>query len=252
MKRSKILVIEDDYDLSALIIRHLHSADYDVLNVGDAIQAVQFARKEIPDLIILDLMIPGGGGLNVLERLKRLTETQGIPVIVLTGVDDAETKEKAMQAGAIEYLVKPYNAQELLESVEEHIAKQAEEKEESESSGIILIVDNDADFAKTLAHDLERANYKTFIAYDVDQGTRIAREQKPDLIILEILLPGGGGFTFFKNLKSLAYTQNIPVIVLTAVEDEEYRQKMMQAGVKYYIEKPYNLSFLLDTIEVAI
>jgi len=251
-KRRKVLIIEDDTDLSALIIRHLHSADYDVLNAGDAIQAVQFARKEIPDLIILDLMIPGGGGLNVLERLKQIPETQGIPVIVLTGVHDPKTKEKVLQAGAIEYLEKPYNAQELLRSVDEHVSKQEEKKEKTDISGTILIVDDDADFTKILAHDLERANYKNFIAYDVDQGMRLAREQEPDLIILDILLPGGGGFTFLKNLKSLAYTQNIPVVVLTALQDEEYRKKMMQAGVKYYIEKPYDLSFLLDTIEIAI
>jgi len=252
VKKKKILVIEDDYDLSALMIRHLHSADYDVLNVGDAIQGVQFARKEIPDLIVLDLMIPGGGGLNVLERLNQLPETQSIPIIVLTGVHDAEMKKKALEAGAIEYLEKPYNAQELLRSVEEHIIKPENGKEESISSGTILIVDDDMDFSKILSHDLQRANYKTSIAYDVDQGMRLAREEKPDLIILDLLLPGGGGFTFFKNLKSLAYTQNTPVIVLTAVKDEEYRQKMMEAGVKYYIEKPYDLGLLLNAIEVAI
>lgn len=252
MKKKKILIIEDDYDLSALMIRHLHSADYDVLNVGDAIQGVQFARKEIPHLIVLDLMIPGGGGLNVLERLARLPETQSIPIIVLTGVHDPAMKEKVMAAGAVEYLEKPYNAQELLRSVEEHMIEPEEGKEEGEISGTILIVDDDDDFAKMLAHDLHRANYKTFTAYDVDQGMRLAREEKPDLIILDLLLPGGGGFTFFKNLKSLTYTQNTPVIVLTAVKDEEYRQKMMEAGVKYYIEKPYDLSLLLNAIEVVI
>lgn len=251
MKKKKILIIEDDYDLSALMIRHLHSADYDVLNVGDAIQGVQFARKEIPDLVILDLMIPGGGGLNVLERLSQIPETQSIPIIVLTGVHDTEMKKKVLEAGAMEYLEKPYNAQELLRSVEQHI-KEEEKAAEGDTCGTILIVDDDIDFTKKLAHDLERANYRTYIAYDVDQGMRLAREEKPDLIILDLLLPGGGGFTFFKNLKSLAYTQNTPVIVLTAVDDEEYRQRMMEAGVKYYIEKPYDLSFLLDAIEVAI
>ena len=110
------------------MMRHLHSADYDVLNVGDAIQGVQFAKKEIPDLIVLDQMIPGGGGLNVLERLTQLPETQSIPIIVLTGVHDAEMKEKVMAAGAIEYLEKPYNAQELLRSVEGHIKNRRREK----------------------------------------------------------------------------------------------------------------------------
>jgi DNA-binding response OmpR family regulator len=252
VKKKKILIIEDDYDLSALIIRHLHSADYDVLNVGDAIQGVQFARREMPDLIILDLMIPGGGGQNVLERLNRLHETQSIPVVVLTGVHDPEVKKKVLEAGAMEYLEKPYNAQELLRSVEEHIKKEEEKVKEGETSGTILIVDDDSDFAKMLAHDLGRANYRTLIAYDVDQGMRLAREENPDLIILDLLLPGGGGFTFLKNLRGLVYTQNTPVIVVTAVKDEESRKKMMEAGVKYYIEKPYDLSLLLNAIEVAI
>ncbi len=251
MKKKEILIIEDDYDLSALIIRHLRSADYNVLNVGDAIQGVQFARKEIPDLIVLDLMIPGGGGLVVLERLNQIPETQSIPVVVLTGVQDTETKKKVLRLGAVEYLEKPYNAQELLRSIKEHTAK-GKDEEKTESMRTILIVDDDIDFTRMLVHDLQRADYKTFIAQDVDQGMRLVREKKPDLIILDLLLPGGGGFTLFENLKNLAYTQNLPVIVLTAIKDESYRQKMMEAGVEYYIEKPYNLNLLLDAIEVAI
>lgn len=251
MKKKKILIIEDDYDLSALMIRHLHSADYDVINVGDAIQGVQFARKEIPDLIVLDLMIPGGGGLTVLERLSQLSETQNIPVIVLTGIHDEDIKVKVLQAGAAQYLEKPYNAQELLKSIEEHIKEDKKEEEEG-SAGLILIVDDDNDFAKKLSLDLHKASYKTVIAYDVDQGMRLAREENPDLIILDLLLPGGGGFVFYKHLKGLIYTQNIPVIVLTAVKDEDYKKKMTEAGVNYYIDKPYDLTLLLDAIEVAL
>jgi DNA-binding response OmpR family regulator len=251
MKKKKILIIEDDYDLSALMIRHLHSADYDVISVGDAIQGVQFAKKEIPDLIVLDLMIPGGGGLSVLERLSRLPETQNIPVIVLTGIHDEGIKGKVLQAGAAQYLEKPYNAQELLKSIEEHIKEDKKEEEEG-GAGLILIVDDDKDFVKKLSLDLHKADYKTVIAYDVDQGMRLAKEEKPDLIILDLLLPGGGGFVFYKHLKGLIYTQNIPVIVLTAVIDEDYKKKMTEAGVKYYIGKPYDLSLLLNAIEVAL
>jgi DNA-binding response OmpR family regulator len=252
MKKKRILIIEDDYDLSALMIRHLQSADYDVLNVGDAIQGVQFARREAPDLIVLDLNIPGGGGLKVLENIGRLPETQSIPVIVLTGIHDPETKEKVLASGAIEYLEKPYNPQELLRSIDEHIVEPEAGEEEEGSAGKILIVDDDIDFVKKLSLDLHRANFSTVIAYDVDQGMRLAREEKPDLIILDLRLPGGGGFTFYKNLKSLVYAKNIPVIVLTALKDEEYKKNMMEAGVKYYLEKPYDLSLLLNAVEVAM
>jgi len=253
MKKNKILLIEDDYDLSALMIRHLQSAGYDVLSVGDTIQGIQFAKKEIPDLIILDLNIPGGGGLKVLESVNSLPETQGIRVIVLTGVHDIDTKEKALAAGATEYLEKPYNPQELLVRIEAYLIEpEKEEGQEEGSAGNILIVDDDSDFVKKLSLDLHRANFSTSVAYDVDQGMKLAREKNPDLIIIDLLLPGGGGFTFYKNLKGLAYTQNIPVIVLTALKDEKYKKEMFEAGVKYYIEKPYDLSLLLNAIEVAL
>lgn len=252
MKKKKILIIEDDYDLSALMIRHLHSAGYEVLNVGDAIQGVQFAKKELPDLIVLDLKIPGGGGLKVLENVSRLPETQAIPIVVLTGVHDNVTKEKVLAGGATEYLEKPYNPQELLRSIEEHLVESEGVQEEEGSVGHILIVDDDVDFVKKLSLDLHRANFSTSFAYDVDQGMKLAREEEPDLIILDLLLPGGGGFTFYKHLKSLVYTQNIPVIVLTALKEEKYRKEMIEAGVKYYIEKPYDLSLLLNAIEVAL
>ena len=252
MKKKKILIIEDDYDLSALMIRHLQSAGYNVMSVGDAIQGVQFAKKEIPDLVILDLNIPGGGGVKVLENINRLPETQGIPVIVLTGIHDAEIREKVLDSGAVEYLEKPYNPQELLRNVEEHIVEPGKGEREEGSAGHILIVDDDADFVKKLSLDLHRANFSTSVAYDVNQGMRLAREKEPDLIILDLLLPGGGGFTFYKHLKGLVYTQNIPVIVLTALQDEKYKNEMVEAGVKYYIEKPYDLSLLLNAIEVAL
>ena len=99
---------------------------------------------------------------------------------------------------------------------------------------------------------MHRANFSTSFASDVDQGMKLAREEEPDLIILDLLLPGGGGLTFYKHLKNLIYTQNIPVIVLTALKDEKYRKEMIEAGVKYYIEKPYDLSLLLNAIEVAL
>jgi len=114
MARKKILVIEDEHDVARVLAARLVGAGYETVIAGDGIQAVQFAHKEKPDLIILDLMLPAGGGLTVLENLEMSAYSLCIPVVVLTGVKNGEYRRKAMERGVNAYIEKPYEPEELL------------------------------------------------------------------------------------------------------------------------------------------
>jgi CheY-like chemotaxis protein len=114
MKR-KILVVDDEKDIVMALKIRLKNCGYDVLVAFDSVQAYITAQKEQPDLIILDIFIPGGGGFVVAERLKKSLPTRHIPIIFLTGVSGAE--ERAFRAGACSYLLKPYHPPVLLEEV---------------------------------------------------------------------------------------------------------------------------------------
>jgi two-component system KDP operon response regulator KdpE len=113
-EKKKILVIDDDPDIRLGYHVLLKANRYDTCFAADAFSAVAEARKQQPDLIILDLGLPAGDGFVVLERLRANTHFAMIPVIVVSGRDLQANKERALKAGARAYLQKPWNDGELL------------------------------------------------------------------------------------------------------------------------------------------
>ncbi|MFH1640591.1 MAG: response regulator [Candidatus Omnitrophota bacterium] len=112
----------------------------------------------------------------------------------------------------------------------------------------ILIIEDDKDVAKLLAARLGNEEYETVIAVDAVQGVQLAHQQKPHLIILDLMLPAGGGMSVLENLETSIHVGYIPVIVLTGIKDDEYKSKVMKKGVKAYFEKPYNAEELINAI----
>lgn len=113
----KILVVDDDKDIQRLLALRLGSAGYETAFASDGITAISAARQQAPDLIVLDLGLPAGDGFTVLERLQALPQLAGIPVIVLTARESAETKARALEAGAERFVAKPFESEALLEAI---------------------------------------------------------------------------------------------------------------------------------------
>ena len=114
-----VLVIEDDEPLRRMIARFLGVAGYDIRETADGVAGLAMAREQRPDLVLLDLMMPGLDGWQVLQRLKGDAETAGRPVIVLTASVGALLSERALRLGATRYLVKPLDTRILVEAVDQ-------------------------------------------------------------------------------------------------------------------------------------
>ena len=115
MVKKKILVVDDEEDVAKALKVRLKANGYHVISATDSVQAFMMANKEKPDLILLDIMIPGGGGFVVAERLKQSSATHHIPIIFLTGISGGE--ERAYKVGASGYMMKPYQPEKLLETI---------------------------------------------------------------------------------------------------------------------------------------
>jgi CheY-like chemotaxis protein len=115
---AKILIVDDDSDIRSLLGIRLKAKGHEPVFAGDAISAVNQARKEQPELILLDLMMPAGDGYVVMERLKAMPALEGIPVIVLSALDPKTQETKLAGAGAEAFFQKPFDHDELVAAIE--------------------------------------------------------------------------------------------------------------------------------------
>ena len=129
MGNKKILIVEDDPDLLRSMHVRLRAHNYDTFSAGDAISCMAEARKQEPDLILLDLGLPAGDGFVLMERFKQVPALASVPVIVVTARDFRANQRRAIQAGAAAFMQKPVNNAELLAAIRRALkeAPQADE-----------------------------------------------------------------------------------------------------------------------------
>ncbi|MFW5947917.1 MAG: response regulator transcription factor, partial [Gemmatimonadota bacterium] len=111
---AQILVVEDERDIAALVAYHLTREGYRVRTVGTGDDAMAAARAERPDLMVLDLMLPGLSGYELLEELRKRPELEDVPVVVLTARREESDRIRGLELGADDYLTKPFSPQELV------------------------------------------------------------------------------------------------------------------------------------------
>jgi DNA-binding response OmpR family regulator len=117
MADAKILIVDDDQDIRHLLGHRLKAQGYEAVFAGDAISAVNQARTERPDLILLDLSLPAGDGYVVMERLRAMPALEGIPVIVVSARDPLSEEERFAQSGADAFFRKPFDYEELVNAI---------------------------------------------------------------------------------------------------------------------------------------
>jgi two-component system KDP operon response regulator KdpE len=119
----KILIIDDDPHLLMGLTPRLAANSYTVVTATDAISAVSVARKEVPDLIILDLGLPGGDGFLVLERIRNLAGLAATPVIVLSARNPVDNRKRSLDAGAVAFFQKPPDIHEFLSAIRQALGE---------------------------------------------------------------------------------------------------------------------------------
>ena len=130
--RHKILVVDDEPDIVELIGFNLRAEGYDVITAANGREALDQARSGLPDLIVLDLMLPEMDGLTVCELLHHLPSTAPIPIIMLTAWKSELTRLIGLDTGAKEYITKPFSPRELVSRINTTLRNQAEEIAEKE------------------------------------------------------------------------------------------------------------------------
>lgn len=245
MDQKKILIVEDDRDVR-LGLSVLLGREFEVLAAEDGISAMVIARRERPAAIVLDLGLPGGDGLEVLRWLQEVPELAFTPTIVVTGRDGGQVEEDALGRGAALVFQKPADPEELLHAVRNATSLRDVQRKR------VLMVEDDADTREGLAVRLRAHDLVVFTAADGASALVKARKSKPDVVLLDLGLPAGGGLSVLERLKKIDEVADVPVIVLSGRDPEGSLQSVLDAGAHAYLTKPTNDMELMDAIGAVL
>lgn len=249
LKWFSVLLVDDDDDFVSHIRPVLLQNGFSTLRASSIHDAFQIAKHQKPDMLIINDSFFGGKGKEVLRNIKSDVETVQIPTIYLSANSTAQQINALIESGVTMHFAKPVSDQILLPAVQQILDPTFREKRTGRS---VLIVDDDETVIKSIRPLLVRQGYFVLTAANGEDGITIARHQKPDMIFLDVIMPGLKGREVCKRLKADELTKGIPVVFLTAKDSPDDVAAEMAVGAAAHLTKPVDLAKLLSTINQSL
>lgn len=272
----RVLVVDDVATNRLLLRAKLSSAYYDVVVAENGTQALELARGEQPDMVMLDVMMPDMDGFAVCKELKSRDETAHIPVIMVTALDTPEERIRGLEAGADDFLSKPFNDLALFARVRNLMRMkmmfdelrlrdlttrelgladlvtelECETEAETETSGPILLAPSSGAQGEIWAEQLRgRLANPTIVTHSEREALNLARMELPDCFVVhQSLAEGGDGLRLVSALRSRPETRQAAVILVVEGGDVQTAAKGLDLGASDYIEAPFDISELIARI----
>jgi len=224
---AKVLVVDDDPSVSELLNRLLEGDGYKVLTAKNGNEGLTIARREKPEAITLDVVMPGEmDGWGVLKELKADPDTEGIPVIMVSIMAEAD---HGFALDVEDYLVKPVDLDRLSRVVSRVTAASLQRN--------LLIVDDDVDSREVLGRLLSESGWQSKFASNGLEALKILKKTRPAAIVLDLLMPKMDGFEFLKVVQEDERLSSIPIIVMTGKEPTKEEQVFLEERVGMILKK---------------
>lgn len=273
--KKRILVVDDDPISLKLISGILPGDRYEILKATDGEDGIKKAVQKLPDVILLDVIMPGLDGFEATRKLKANPRTKTIPIILVTCLEGMENKFTGLEAGAEEYLSKPIKPVELLARVKSmlqlkqyrdqlSIRKQSEgallgiapdEKTShpaDEEKPLILLVEDEEIDAKIVENVLKDTPWQVETAWTGGEALSRILSDRIDLVLLDILLPDMTGFDICQRLKEMDKSNDTPIIIVTCLHDLESRITGVELGADDFLVKPVHRQELIARIKALL
>ena len=272
--RKRILIVDDDPRDVKILAARLPQNEYETICAYSGKRALELAQEKAPDLILLDVMMPGINGYEVTKRLKNEPSTRNIPIILLTALNGSEEKTKGLKAGADDFLNKPVHFAELLTRVQSFLRlKEYREKSETttrpqESSvettmearknkkkedvaSILFVAGNENDDG-LIQYCQDDRKCKISQVRDGEEAISLISQEEMDLLILNVPLLGKDARGLCRRLKDLEKAKNIQIMVVINQEDFASIVEMMEFGADDFIVKPVDKNEFKTRIEILL
>ena len=224
--RPSVLVIEDDSSAVRLLREYLEPVGYDVRVATDGEAGLIAARAERPAAVLLDILLPGIDGWEVLRRMRNDPVLRDVPVVILTVVDE---RDVGLALGAVDYLVKPVSRDALLACLGRHAAPPSGDHRVK-----VLAVDDDPTALALIMGALEPEGFEVVLSDGGRDALDRAHDVMPDVVVCDLMMPDVDGFEVVAGLKGDPRTADVPILVYTAKDltaDDKSRLNGQIAGI---------------------
>lgn len=229
---SPIILLVDDDESIRQIITQLFQGDARVIVARNGQEGLSILEKTTPAVILLDDKMPGLSGMAFLEQLQKQQESRKIAVMMLSANRKNSDVLMAYKFGVVDYVNKPFDPEPLRNRVMEYITN---------NQRTLLIADDDPTIRNILNVKFKALGFRVILTGTMEETFAQVVSQKPNLIILDRMIPGGDGLTLFQKLKKTPGAENIPTLFLTGKRRETEIIEAIKLGAKDYIVKPFRL-----------
>ncbi len=244
----KILVIEDNEQNRILMRQILKYHGYEVAEAADGAAGLKMAGEHLPDLILLDLQMPVMGGFAVIREIRKTPELSKLKVIAVTSFAMKGDREKALQAGFDEYVIKPIDTRKFIELVKTFLS----DENMTLKKPVILCVDDEPANLKLLENILVPRGYEVASAANGAEALQRIKTLAIDLVLLDLMMPEMDGLQVSWKIRENKKYANIPIIMLTAYSGAESYIESLSNEVFAYLHKPFETEKLVGLVRAAL
>ena len=249
VRRKKIIYV-DDVNYSLVSVKSRLSERYDIFPADSAVKMFELLEFFTPDLILLDVNMPDINGYETIKSLKANERFCDIPVIFVTGNSDRESVVKGLSLGAADYVVKPYTANKLIDSIEANLysaIKDLNSDDDNENKPSVLIVDDVSSMLRAMQYALND-KFNVYVLSKSEDAIDFLRTKTPDLILLDYVMPIINGFDLIPIIRELPGHKETPIIIITTEGTQDHVSQAMSIGASDFIVKPFKPKELNDKV----
>ncbi|MGQ0507061.1 MAG: response regulator, partial [Myxococcaceae bacterium] len=244
LKRGKVLIAEADRHTGLVAKAVLMAKEFDVSLVRRGDEAVTRARRMHPDVVVLDAKLPDVDGLRLVEIFRNDPETRHAPILSISGEDE---RARAFRFGASAFLLKPLAAETLVATLDGLAKGQA-----GRQQGRVLVVDDDPNICSICVEVLSNLGFEALTAGSLAQARDAINTGRPDVLLLDLALPDGDGFSFLEEIKAERASAHLPVIFISARTETSAKVRALKLGGDDYLTKPFDAIELGARVESVL
>jgi two-component system NtrC family sensor kinase len=245
-----VLIVDDSLTVRMDLADAFQAAGFHPVPCATAAEAREAFARHSPAVVLLDVLLPDGDGVELLEELRASAKGASVAVLMLSSEAEVRHRIRGLRTGADEYVGKPYDVGYVVARARDLV--RARRVGEEELRPTVLVIDDSVTFREALRSALEAAGYAVLVAGSGEEGLRVAASQRPRGVVVDGILPGIDGATVIRHLRLDAALRDVPCVLLTGSDDRKEELRALDAGADAFVRKDEDIDVILARLGAAL